>query len=1159
MCNLIIKNLSRMLLLFYIIHSPLMADDTEIYLGTGFEPPDPKVLVIFDTSGSMSYGTNSNNLGAGESRMSIAKKVLLDIVHDGDNENLDLGLMLYNYNGDSDYDGGRVVFGVQNMITSNRGLEPTGFTIGNANSSYGRDNGGVCTWPSGATPATSTLTRKICDMRPDGSTPLEETLWEAYLYMSGQNVRFGKENGADGSGDDYTSRPRDTSVETGSGGSLNYISPVMEDGSFIDYDTDQDGDTDIDDLQCEQDYIVMMTDGEPTNDTNAHTYINALPDYRNDLGTLIAVSCSGGNGVCMPQLAGYMYHTDLGVDPGDSSHAKYVDDLQRIVTYTIGFTTQQPLLQETATAGGGQYFEASDADSLTSAFSSIFSEITASSVSFTAPGVGTSTASESRSLDYVYFSQFTPNDTPRWSGNIKKYRIVEDINNLDNDVLTDKVTVDANGILVVVEDVEGRYIYNTGVQSIWSNVVDGDNISLGGAGAKAKDHDARLIYTDAGISDGDLLSTQLFIDANANLTPAVFGIDSGDSTADEVAANNLINWVRGRKYDSGSGQSLTVNRNWTMGDPLHSSPVVINYGKREGLAGYAGDFSDLRVVAGTNGGLFHMFRDDLGDTSNLCSNGYLSNDPININYKRCADHANGTSGYPMGDSVSESWAFVPTSVTGIMSTLKANAAADPHPYGLDGDISVYKNDKNKDGNICVVADCDGDGSADADQVIVVFGMRRGGKYYYALDISNPDAPKFLWKYTHSSIEQSWSQAKLGDVRVDISGTVYKKPVAIFAAGYDTGKDVEGIIGEDDDHGRGVFIIDLISGAHIWSLRGFNNCSDSSYTTSVACSGAGETWTNTPTQSTTILYSDDLKDSMPAAVTAVDSDSDTLIDKLYVADTGGNIWRIDLYSSNRDYWSMHQMARLGRHEAGATYVNGSDRRFFVETGFVQTRKDTDNFDMLLIGSGHRNHPLESDTNNRFYAVIDRDLLAYRYQDSSSATCLDDGPPPHADFDPFCRLKPAVVGTSDLFNATSTDFVYTTIENGGDDHGWYISLGTTTETREKVMGKASIIQGRMLFTAYNGYQEDNNSCTVEDGDNYVYAINLHTGGASYDIDRDGDKDPADRKFLSDTPGILEDIPIHVDEDGDVSGISGAMPPIPFGIQTYTKAFYWFNSND
>ena len=44
-------------------------------------------------------------------------------------------------------------------------------------------------------------------------------------------------------------------------------------------------------------------------------------------------------------------------------------------------------------------------------------------------------------------------------------------------------------------------------------------------------------------------------------------------------------------------------------------------------------------------------------------------------------------------------------------------------------------------------DVDADGtldSGDGDKAWVFLGMRRGGYAYYALDVSNPESPEFLW-------------------------------------------------------------------------------------------------------------------------------------------------------------------------------------------------------------------------------------------------------------------------------------------------------------------------------------------------------------------------------------------------------------------------------
>ncbi|WP_350608749.1 hypothetical protein, partial [Pseudoalteromonas sp. MER144-MNA-CIBAN-0113] len=62
-------------------------------------------------------------------------------------------------------------------------------------------------------------------------------------------------------------------------------------------------------------------------------------------------------------------------------------------------------------------------------------------------------------------------------------------------------------------------------------------------------------------------------------------------------------------------------------------------------------------------------------------------------------------------------------------------------YGMDGPISVFFNNKgsNSEGlNDGVIR------ASDNDEVWAFTGMRRGGKNYYGLDISDPKKPKKLW-------------------------------------------------------------------------------------------------------------------------------------------------------------------------------------------------------------------------------------------------------------------------------------------------------------------------------------------------------------------------------------------------------------------------------
>ncbi len=87
---------------------------------------------------------------------------------------------------------------------------------------------------------------------------------------------------------------------------------------------------------------------------------------------------------------------------------------------------------------------------------------------------------------------------------------------------------------------------------------------------------------------------------------------------------------------------------------------------------------------------------------------------------------------------------------------------------------VYKYDQNGDGVI--------NGN---DWVMLIFGLRRGGSAYYALDVTDPENPKYLWSFNASTsgfeeLGQSWSEPQFGLVK---DGSA-KKVVAFIGAGYD---------------------------------------------------------------------------------------------------------------------------------------------------------------------------------------------------------------------------------------------------------------------------------------------------------------------------------------------------------------------------------------
>jgi type IV pilus assembly protein PilY1 len=68
------------------------------------------------------------------------------------------------------------------------------------------------------------------------------------------------------------------------------------------------------------------------------------------------------------------------------------------------------------------------------------------------------------------------------------------------------------------------------------------------------------------------------------------------------------------------------------------------------------------------------------------------------------------------------------------------------------------------------------------KTIVVFGQRRGGKNYYALDITDTTNPQYLWTFNDANLGESWSEPAIGKVKMS-DGT--DKWVAFLGGGFDT--------------------------------------------------------------------------------------------------------------------------------------------------------------------------------------------------------------------------------------------------------------------------------------------------------------------------------------------------------------------------------------
>jgi type IV pilus assembly protein PilY1 len=387
----------------------------------------------------------------------------------------------------------------------------------------------------------TSMKNAVNGLTPGGFTPLSETLYEAAMYYMGRPVDYGT-----------------ASVAASRSGS-NYNSPL--------------------DLSCQKNFVVFLTDGEPTQDTDADSKITSLTDSAGDsFGSLVGGSCdaesypagfSPSGGQCLDELAEFMHDGDLSPLPG----------AQNIDTYTIGFTVNLPILADTATRGGGQYYTADDTATLSNALTNIVTSILDTEVTFTAPTVSINALNQARNLNDLYVSVFSPSGTEHWPGNLKKYRL-----------RSDATIVDRNGNPAI--DPATGFFSDTS-QSFWSASIDGSNVMAGGAAAMLPA--SRNVYSYFG--SGALTSpTNRIARANsANVTDAVLGTGlPGDPTRDEVI--DFINGIDSPDVDQDG--NVTELRH-EMGDPMSAQPVSVVYGPTN---------DDARIYVATNDGYLHSIR-----------------------------------------------------------------------------------------------------------------------------------------------------------------------------------------------------------------------------------------------------------------------------------------------------------------------------------------------------------------------------------------------------------------------------------------------------------------------------------------------------------------------------------------------------------------------
>ena len=845
-------------------------------------------------------------------------------------------------------------------------------------------------------------------------TPIVDALYEAALYFRGERMHYGQNdpniNGAHPSS--YNGSVITTNVVDTSGvgrildaNSPKYISPIES--------------------SCQENYIVLMTDGAPTyriagganGNSNEGPFASIRGTANGPQGSLASAitSCARAEGVsvagnCGAEITNYIAYNDNLPSPTSAFPNGQAGD-QYIKTFSIGFgtgagTNTEKYLKSLATYDDGDastdddgYFLASSPEELAEAFKNILAEVAAPKGTLASPGYSVNVKNGLEHEKDIYIPVFDRKNTSRWSGNLKKFKIVDSngkrvIKGKNNAIATDEL---------------GNFTFNA--LDYWSNSAptspDGRDVQKGGV-ANLLDPDSRNIFSNlTGSSNVTLNSNANKVDLNNinNLTNAALGLPTS-STLDY--RKRIVSFMRGWKNGETDSTSIPAPaKRYHMGDMLHSEPLVMTYNKGTGASATG---KKQYIFAGTNEGYLHAFDAETGE---------------------------------------EKFAFIPADLLKTLSEsqfLNVGTQKD-HKYGIDGSIT---------GDFIGGAD----GVLDpGDEVIIYFGMRRGGTAYYALDVTDINNPKLLWKKSaadHPSMGQSWGAPYVATV-ADSNGD--PKEVVMVTGGYDVDEDRDKTDGSgevDDatvavtaDVGNDLFIFDAKNGNKIWSMSAAMR---SQITSSIA-----------------------------GGIRPLDTNNNKLIDRVYFGDTGGNVWRLDLSENDGITTRPTKLTKLA--SLGGTGAN--NRMFFNEPDVALMRLNGRSVYAVSIGSGFRAHPMDQTINDKFYVLLDES--------------------------PFAPLE--IEGGTPYTTITEGSLASITVTSGGGitqsgsikdvtKRGWMVNL---PENGEKVLGDATAVNGSIIFPTLvpevlaSGVGID--QCAAPVTYSRLYAIDILTGTSKWDLNGDG----------------------------------------------------------
>ena len=207
-------------------------------------------------------------------------------------------------------------------------------------------------------------------------------------------------------------------------------------------------------------------------------------------------------------------------------------------------------------------------------------------------------------------------------------------------------------------------------------------------------------------------------------------------------------------------------------------------------------------------------------------------------------------------------------------------------------------------------------------------------------------------------------------------------------------------------------------------------------------------------SATTTNNQNLKYSIPGRVNVLDRDADGLIDHLYFADLGGQVFRADL--DNRSQYNADNKGAFSKRVIRLANLADSSnvRPRFYEAPAVTIHDDgTQRFAVVSIGSGDRSSPLDiTQTQNGVFGIIDRDVARADVLTAADSTLYTQN----------------LLRGSFKFNPSTADVTLMSndmSDNKQDVSGWYYSLGSTVTSGYKAFYEPVAINGDLYQSVFD----------------------------------------------------------------------------------------------